>query len=760
MAEDQKRLPIKVVLTSEKDYRRPKGGGGPQKSFGDVDRRVRSSLIDQLSAVQTHFAPVFEKAPGIPAVARVVLKEKALAKSHRPVDLLERQTCPIIGVQGFGELLVSVRREGLEHLMGRIDADESTSIAASISTIDHIEPYTAADAYGNTGIAGLKKLVSDGKDSLKIRLFRHDSARLDDALLDAFKEQLRAFGIPEPESLYYAEGMRIFRVKEATPDSVGTLAAFVGTQSISGFPIYRVLHAASTAIGRAQTENFPIPDSNQSYGVLGIIDTGTNPNDPILAPWTVARHPYVPSGYENYDHGSFVAGLAVHARRLNHNDSRFPGTAVKFVDVSALPRGGTISETELLDIIREVLPKHPEVRVWNLSLAKDDDICKDRGFSDLAIALDQIQDQFNVTFVFAAGNYRTRPLRGWPPEDLGEADRICSPADSVRGLAVGSVAHLMQPTSRVKVEHPSPFTRRGPGPTFIPKPELVHYGGNCDAAANYQQTGILSFNGNGFIAEDVGTSFSAPLVASTMASVFDAIATPITANLAKALMIHAAVLNSTSTLSALDLRYRGFGIPADISSLLTCEPWAATMIFEPDLISGIEFEKLQFPIPACLRENGSVRGEFVMTLAYDPPLDPNFGAEYCRTNVEVSLGTYEKNSKGKWEHRGMIPPEPKDISKLYEKHLVEHGFKWSPVKVYRRQIPRGISGEDWRLKVSVHYRSGFVNQMLQGIALIVTMRDPQKKAPVYDQVVTTMNRIGWKTIDLQIQERIRIGQSV
>ena len=166
--------------------------------------------------------------------------------------------------------------------------------------------------------------------------------------------------------------------------------------------------------------------------------------------------------------------------------------------------------------------------------------------------------------------------------------------------------------------------------------------------------------------------------------------------------------------------------------------------------------KFPFPIPDCLRNNdGSVKGEIIITLAYDPPLDPNFGAEYCRINIDASLGTYDPESEGKREHRRQIPPEPKDMSKLYERYVIEHGFKWSPVKVYRRKMKRQ-SGNDWRLRITRTDRREFFSSNPQSFALIISIIDPGKKMPVYDEITRCINREGWIVEDLQVKDRIRV----
>jgi hypothetical protein len=748
------RLPIKVVVPVATDFQRPHAGGGSRKMFGRVTPQVRKDFLHEMQLVREHFFGGLERPSVLPVVAKVILKDKALAKSHRPSSLFSQNTCPIIGGRNFGEILVSVEQEGLDRLVHRLRDDNTATGMADISTIKRIEPFRAEDAMKMTS-QGEDALKQNGRIDLKFRLFHHLRPELDEIIYRAFQELLRAMRL-DSEPLQYGEGQRVFRVRNAPHSAVSALANFVGTQSLSDFPLYRAVRAEAIPLREAQISDFPPPEAGEHYPVVGIVDSGVNPDDPLLTPWMVARETYVPEAYRDHHHGSFVAALVVNGKRLNHDDPRFPESRAKFVDVVAIPgRGQSIREDDLLTILEEVIPKHPNVRVWNLSLGTESHPCKDDFFSDFAAALDRIQEANNVRFVIAAGNYESPPFRGWPAEDLGESDRVRPPADSVRAVTVGSVAHVDRPNSRVKAEEPSPFSRRGPGACFLPKPELVHYGGNCDSRGQYQQTGVLSINGTRHLAENVGTSFSTPLVSTLLANIYDSLGPDASHVLSKAILVHSALLKS-ERMRVQDLRYKGFGIPNDLIGSLTCDPHTATLIFEPgEVRPGLEFVKGGFPIPDCLRtEEGKVRGEFVITLVYDPPLDLAYGAEYCRRNLEVSLGTYNPNG-AKAEHRKKIPCEPRDISKLYEKHLVEHGFKWSPVKVYREEFPRGTEGQHWRVVVSAEDRKGPVNAKPTPVALVVTIRDTEKQLPVYDQVVARMAQSGWITQDLRVSERVR-----
>jgi hypothetical protein len=751
---EELRFPIKVVIPARTDFQRPHAGGGARKVFDPVTTAVRSRLAGQVQGLDGHFFGSLAGRTVLPVVGRVILKHKALAKSHRPATLFSQSTCPIIGGRNFGELLVSVRQDGLRRLLQKLQEDDTAIGKADISTIERIEPFRPQDAMKMTP-QGKEALNHDGKIDLKFQLFRHMEQDLDEIVYQGFQALLQLMQLAS-EPLRYGEGQRVFRVKGASRAAVDALSNFVGTQGLSEFPLYRAVRTEAIPLREAQIDDFPAPATGETYPVVGIIDSGVNPDDPLLTPWMVGRETYVPEQYRDHHHGSFVAGLVVNGRRLNHDDPRFPESRAKFLDVVAIPgHGQEIREDDLLAILEEVVPKYPAVKVWNLSLGTESQPCKDDFFSDFGAALDRIQEANKVRFVIAAGNYQIAPFRGWPAENLGEDDRVRPPADSVRGVTVGSIAHVDRPNSRVKAEEPSPFSRRGPGACFLPKPELVHYGGNCDDRGQYQQTGVLSLNGTRHLAENVGTSFATPLVSTLLANIHDALGADASHVLSKAILIHSAILRA-ERLQAKDLRYKGFGVPNNLIGALTCDPHTATLIFEPgEVRPGREFVKGDFPIPQCLRTaEGKVRGEFVITLAYDPPLDLAYGAEYCRRNVEVSLGTYNPSTP-KAEHQKKIPCEPRDISKLYEKHLVEHGFKWSPVKVYREDFPRGTAGDHWRVVVSAEDRKGASDPQPTTLALIVTIRDPERQLPVYDEVVARMAQSGWVTQDLRVSDRVR-----
>ncbi len=738
------RLPMKVVPVLQDDIVLPTGGGGEAKVFRDVDKAFRDAVEEKVIGIRDHFAEAFRSFPGVPAVARVRVRKDAVAKSHRPYRIFNENTCPIISTQGLDHLLVSVTRTGLERLATEVRLSTAQKAIANLSTLEELEPMPT------------QVNIPEGDDFAKVKLFRHHLADRDANIELAFVKLLNELEVDGSEIIYGA-GLKIYKVAADAHDALLKLGNYVGTQSLGAFPSFYSVRTASTPVRAAGIDDFPTPSEEVTYPVVGIIDSGIDPSEAFLLPWVVARETYVPEAERDHSHGTFVGGLIANARALNHGDDRFPSCGSKIVDVVALGSGPTY-EHDLVTILEEVIPKYPEVSAWNLSLSTKQDISDD-SFSDFAVKLDSLQDEYQTSIVLAAGNYETPPLRTWKPQDLAGADRICVPSDSVRSIVVGSRAHRDHASSGVRSGEPSPFSRRGPGPVSLIRPELAHFGGNCTLDGDYTQIGVLSLNTSGFIAEDIGTSFATPLVSTLTANIKEGVVGGASHLLTRALLIHSAAKGEGRTDPFL-MQYQGFGTPPDLSQILGCTQHECTLIFEMDIEPGMAFRKAVFPIPPCLYvDDDTVKADFLMTVVYEPELDASFGSEYCRTNVDVSLGTVSTYTDDKGRHRekkkGQVPEDFALIGTGFETDQVKQGFKWSPVKVYRRDRVRGITGELWRLDLSVHYRAGHQPAKAAKAVLVLTISDPEKALPVYDEMVVQMDRLGWAANDLQVQPRLR-----
>lgn len=759
----QQLLPIKVVFPSEGDYFNPEGGGGGTTIFGDVvTLEMRQHFNTQLSAVEEHFAASFQSEPGVPAVAVVTLKREALAKSHRPLDLFNDDTCPIIGANKAGELYVSATPQGLARVRERMLRD-SKSATANVSTLEEILPFTDLNALAAFG----ESADELAEESVRLRLFnfrREDANRNAVAALERIVGELDL----EVEELHYADGLKVFRIKanenqeRVSSRVVAALASFKGTQSIGPFPKYNLVRTQAHIHGNLTPSRFPAPERGREYGIVGIIDSGTDPNNILLRPWVVGRLKLHPREFQDNDHGSFVAGLIANCRALNHGDLRFPTAACKIVDVVAFDSSGEADEDDLIFAIDEGIREFPDVKVWNLSLALTGPTCNDNEFSLFGAALDERTRQHGILFVVAAGNYDVQPYRTWPANPIGDdGDRICPPADALSALTVGARAHLDLASSRVRMEEPSPFSRRGPGPGYIMKPEVSHWGGNCNANGDYLQTGVVSLDGNGHLVENVGTSFAAPLVSAIAGAARHELtgssgpSDPPTSALLKALTVHSAFLKSAPMPFPIYSQYVGVGVPGDVSDLVACTQSSATLILKIPVTPTPHFNKDPFPMPPCLSASGTFKAEIFMTLIYEPPVDRDFGFEYCRVNVRATLGTMRE----KGYHAELHPYPNWDTSDGYwEEDKIRNGYKWAPLKFYYRKFTRGPVGLDWRLSLFQLNRSQFTMGESQDVTLIITIRAAEAGAPVYNELMEAINQLNWTNQDLAVrtQNRLRI----
>jgi len=743
----KKDYPIQIIEIRNTDHKPPPDSISiDHKVFGEVTPTLRQILANQSNLLLEYFHQHFNQWSDIPAVAKVTLKEEALAKSHRPIALFTSRTCPIIGTLDFGEILVSVTPNGLTNLSNRILETEGKKSIANISAIEKIEPYKQEDRLQGLTQDNFSQYAKNNI-SLKLHAFSHGNETTDVLIKNALITLANEYGI-ELEEIHYGKRQTFLKMSAANDNANKIFSSFIGLQSLSPMPSYRPgdFQLQTTSVGDADVTLCPPPLDDHEYPVVGVIDSGICKKSTLLSPWIIAQEHYVPETLQENSHGTMVAGLIANGRSLNHSDQRFPMAQAKIVDVAVFEKGKNLEEDNLVTIIEEVVEKYPKVKVWNLSLGGATAVPYNE-FSDFACFLDEMHDTHKCLFVVASGNHHH--LQSWPQtRDFGGQDRVSSPGDSIRSLTVGSIANKANPNSLSKAEEPSPFSRCGPGPNYIPKPEITHYGGNCAANESYAQTGILSLGPNNSHFESLGTSFSAPLASAQAAVLWQQLETgenPCIPERVKALMVHSALVRSQSVTTD-TLNNYGFGQPGDVIDTLYCDPNTITLMFETDLRhGGHEFERWPLPIPDCLTtDDGKFKGEVLMTLVYSPMIDKNYSSEYCRTNVDAAMGSYKQDDDGTYHFSSLIPVAPKDLSLLYEKFRIEHGFKWSPVKAYHKTFPRGTMVDTWRLKMKVTRRAEEANPGYpQRATLLLTLRSTTPEQQVYNEAIIKMNQAGW-----------------
>lgn len=773
MATDQPgggdRLPIKLIMPRQGVERKVMGGGGAREPFRTVDGEYRQRLVNQVSAIEQSVLPQVTHTKVAPIRVKVI--SKAAAKSHRPLRLFSESTCPIVGAGRMDELFVKATAQGLHELKRLITGNESDQVVKELSSIETIEPVTPALRRRNRGAQEILQRCPRTENGFMARVKLFDFGDVDDqpAVVADFLENCKSLGLRvNPKG--YTQRSWTYGVECRSVQDIEALSRVVGVRSVSQMPLIRTIRPRM-AVPQVMPD-LPVRTAQDTdIPVVVVVDSGISGANQALASWVVGREQQVAPPYDtNRAHGTFVAGLVCFGAQLNPTLAGVDAGPCGVFDLQVIPnddpeRGDTLAllEQDLLSSLEEALAQHAnKYRVWNLSLGTDE-ICSMDEFSELAAELDNLQERYAVSFVISAGNYQTLPLLDYPRDAAQlQAGRITSPADSVLGITVGAVSHVGFQAAGPQQHHPTAFSRHGAGPNYIIKPDLVHYGGSCttDGATAH---GVRSLTDTG-IAEDLGTSFAAPLVSRTLAQIYHEITPTPRPVLARALLTHHA-RDPRSGLRVPDgeENFLGFGLPATVPYCLECTPHTATLVFDDLLRPGYFLEWDDFPYPPSLYQGGRYFGEIWMTLAFAPARGGRWGTEYCQTHIDAYLGVYrESTSRATGEitqkFTGLVPPEHRNLGQLYEEFQVKELRKWAPVRTYHGDMgERGEKGKRWRLMLKLLTRHEHAEETFkpQPFSLIITIADPQKRAPVYDEMARIV-RTRFQAENLAVRQRTRV----
>lgn len=747
--------PIAHVAYQARDLSGVVTSGGGAKELVDVTPELRRTLQQSMGNAAAAIAAE-AAVPDVPGVMIIRMRDAAVAKSHRPMTLIAEANMPSAGHAEINEMLVAVNLVSLGQLNGVIGRRNTRAIRANLSAVDGFEAWglqrRLPKALRGKSIEQVFAAFRQIERRLLIKVFSHQAATTTQLVVERLAQLFRFYKLSF-KAIDQRVGPPLFLVdvdSAMTQEALTSILQYQGVRHVRPEP--RVLPAASSMPATVVAPRFTAVPPAPDLPTVAVFDSGVDPRGAALLPWVTSRDIYVLPPDTDYVHGTAVASLIVDSSGMNGGHPYFPFAACRIHDVCALETSGA-PETDLIIRLREALAKRPNIKVWNLSLGGAE--VTDDEFSDFGRELDALSDAFGVLFVVAAGNYLQLPRRGWPVGVDMLSDRISSPADSVRALTIGAVTHRENATSLVRIDEPAPYSRRGPGPVFTPKPDIVHIGGNADVNLASADIGVNVLTpGTGFNC-GAGTSFAAPIAAAMAARTWHSLSLPgrpydvaVSPAMVKALMVHSAQLNSPER-SISERRYFGAGLPGDPGVVLYDSDTSFTMLFELNIVDTMKWRKAPYPIPPSLIHEGKFRGEVIITTVYSPPLDPSAGAEYVRFNVDVGFGTFTANPGGEPHFKGCVPALGELGTTGLEEAQVEHGGKWSPVKIYRRRFPKGMAGNTWGLQATL-LRRAFEPQLAQPLQVViaVTLRALDGNPYIYDEGRRLLAASNWISQDL------------
>lgn len=797
--------PVQIVLGTEQYMKHPDGGGGGgSKDFfegKDADFvRHKARLLREVNSVSKILS-----APGASKVGyvRVKLQSTALAKTHRPVDaIFHPNRFPLVGTGALGELIFEVTESSIvsaqqaigqaEDKVTRRDKKEklkASPVRSEVGAIQEISLQTASQKrkFTDDDVAvHFKKNISsryltielfvDESDleqsqndrseaRVALRKLRQQLGRIspDLSIWSSDKEwkQVHITVLRFPHILIENQQFRVILQKVLTLLDQNPLV-----RQVSLGPIMRQSATAGVKRTRAtaSSSNFPLPEVGVSYPLIGVVDGGICELEK-LAPWRTGGISFMNQSPDEREHGTFIAGLLVNGLGFNP-EQPFESTPCRFFDfdlhcnddaafASNYPQG-------FVDMIRQLdseLGTKPEgLRVMNMSLVPEE-LTDPSSYSWTAAVLDEMADKHGVIFVVSAGNLDDPLVRARWPDDPTNAlkviaayayqgkDRVYQPGESARNLTVGALELI----DAAGVTRPARYTRRGPATSAGVKPDFAHVGGCLGS-----KSPLLSIATDGSSAESEGTSFSAPMVARTLALLDHQIEGRAPRELLLAMMYHFARMPnnlSHKDLSDVVRDFTGFGIPAPADAMLTSGDDSITLIFVDTLQAKLEMS-FDFTWPAALIDAGKSRGNVSLTLVYSPPLEWRHKSEFARVNLDAYLRQEEiDQNTGGSKFTGRLKQR---VSGQSEKSLISHGAKWWPVKHYANTFQRIGGTSNWRLVVDSMTRAGspFPNAGVP-FALVLTITDPQGDPEVFADMRRSLISSGVNIQDVRTAVRVR-----
>jgi len=781
-----KYLPIKI-FEKRKDFddRNTEGGGDSREAswvlHGEQLHIRAISLVEDVKKIKSTFKEWNEKESPLPLIVATTIEENAIAKSHRGriANVLESDGKDnVIGVYGDRQLLSTVATEEVLNNIELTLSDEENqaNLISSICDIDVFKPYVQE---------------YDGENkAYRVKLCNYNNFDINNIAKIIFERQCQEKGIKIESKTRYTTDMTIYRVTIESLERLNEIGEFEGIYSVERtYPVLATMDGMDAEVQIAVKE----PEEDKEYPIAGILDTGIS-DISYLKNWLKDKEfSNYPIEYQDNAHGTFVAGIIEYGDKFNAtNVTALDG--VKLFNAVVYPdlHKETIYPEELVEHIREAIERNPQIKIWNLSLGTNQE-CELDEFSDFGMALDNIQDENNVLIVKSAGNCNNF-LKNQPKE------RISKSADSVRALVVGAIAEIQGEDDYAEPNMPSPFTRIGPGPASIVKPDLVYYGGNAGVRKGKMTvSGVPSFGLDESIQRMVGTSFSTPWVTRIATELNFLMKEEFDPLMIRALMIHNAKYPSNTKMRMTDkVNQMGFGMPIGANEILYNSPDEITLILRDTLDKGNFIEMFDFPFPTSMVDNnGFFRGQVILTLVNKTLVDDKQAGEYCQSNIDVFFGTYEtekerditkpiiKNPKGVDDNQNIL------LDNLYsarvkganpnsgferECTLVKYGKKFHPVKKYavdlsdmtpsnrEKWLP---SSRKWYLKVDGLYRD-FIEkeavrenfQLSQEYCLILTIRDPERTAPVYDEVTQQLTNRNFMHHDILVRNTIQVPTEI
>lgn len=813
--------PIQVILNAE-SFRRDRIVPTPASAGKDFFKGDNASFAKHKARLSSKIAGIqsqlIKSGSGF---AKVTLRPDAVAKSHHPVKAVFNDAhAPSIGGGGLGVLIAKLDSTSIKSVQKAIDKAELTirervntktgelepapsRYRCEVGAIDDIQLWAPGDRRTFDLEFAVKWLTNPRTGhAYRAELFEpiaageQPTSATEEPLAASFIVGLRKLGLAiSLQRLKPCEGdvpavlLTLRRDADARlrvsdrPEKI-EYDGNVGRHSklvsfLENHPLVRRI-VLSSSVERSATgfrpakplsQGLPLPARNAVYPRVGIIDGGLGS---AFKKWIIWSRDFLAEEHQCSQHGSFIGGLLINGHGLN-TAAGLETDGCMVADINIFPSEdiagsfekyfhGGVNEffNELESAVKICRDKHG-IRIFNLSLNMRTAVSLDH-CSPEARRLDRIAIDHDVIFVISAGNLAIGSIRQeWPEKHVDAAtilaahrdDQLYAPAESVRNLSVAAINP--EGLSNSIGGALARYSRRGPGLRAGVKPDLCHVGGSGTVCPK-EGHGLRSRTPDGKETTSFGTSYAAPLVARTLASIEAQIEGAPSRETLIALLIHQAKTPKPlqhKMFQSLSRQLVGFGRPATAAECLVQEDHEVTLLFSSVILNQKALE-FRFAWPKSLvTADGKCTGNVKLTLVSSPKVDYKWDDEFVRTNIECALQQEQRNGKFASELEATyVAFEPEEgVSEL---NLVEHKFKWAPIKTFSTSMPKGRgASSNWRLMVSYLTRAG-ESMPKKGVpfSVLLTISDPGKSKPVFQEMRQSLQASGVKLADIRTAARV------
>ena len=769
-----KNLPIQLVeFRGQRDEFLHEPGGNnelPKWISRNVDICYSNSarVHQQMSSWEALFDVREQQHNNMPLLFEIELHEKAESKSYRKSVKTIFNSGSIKNILGLTDRRKLLAKANNRAELRRMSANFTVQRGAEINN----QKMLAYAAIENTNLFSPRVDEYKAGETLKIKLVNFQETNYNEACASNLRQLCEAYGQP-CDKLDYVDGLLLYKTKAVSKEFVSHLASIDGILSIEGMPTYGLDFDDIESNGDIE---YDYPEEGKLYPLVGLLDTGLVDAIPFQ-PWKDGAT-QVPDEWADVcvrRHGSCVASILLYGDKLS-GDSKIGAGPCMIRDcvVNVMDAGGKIEEDKLIGYIKKAIANNPDVKIWNCSMGSESEAPYNK-ISDFAKTLDMLQQDANILICKSAGNKH---------EDY---DRITNGADSLLSLVVGSTSITMNQEGELE-EGWSPNSCIGLAAGAVIKPDLANLGGD-------ERNLISVINECGAIMNIYGTSFATPRITAMAANLAHQLGEQYNPLLIKALLVHNAAFPAGMAEEELEDKVRkvGYGVPASVHEILHNDENEITMIFPCQFRKGCDYRVIKFVYPEGLVENGYFYGDITLTLVINPILNVNQGGEYCQTNVDVSLHTYEDErridmssvdrprtirnpirlddnqnvlTEANYSHRR----NRNGLSDLFECNRIEKNHKYSPVKKFHVDLEQMTnqkkedllaSHRQWALKLRPLFREEAETTMATDelrieAYLVMTIRDPKRKGIVYDQAMAQLDAKNFVHHNIVIRQDVEV----